>query len=63
LTKLAAQDSKQSFVQKTRSIELWDDAVPREKIKAMSEYLEDVSAFRLYPLVCVSYDVTVPDSA
>ncbi|KFA51894.1 hypothetical protein S40293_04105 [Stachybotrys chartarum IBT 40293] len=46
LTKLAAQDSKQSFVQKTRSIELWDDAVPREKIKAMSEYLED---FRILP--------------
>ncbi|KFA60034.1 hypothetical protein S40285_08933 [Stachybotrys chlorohalonatus IBT 40285] len=46
LTKLAAQDSKQSFVQKTPSIELWDDAIPREKIKAMSEYLED---FRILP--------------
>lgn len=30
-----------SFVKKTPSIELWDEEVPYDKIKAMSEYLED----------------------
>ncbi|KAF0331872.1 putative D-amino-acid oxidase [Colletotrichum asianum] len=41
LQNLAATDSRNSFVRKTPSVELWDDNVPHEKIEAMSEYLQD----------------------
>ncbi|KAG9258125.1 uncharacterized protein F5Z01DRAFT_670775 [Emericellopsis atlantica] len=35
-----------SFVKRTPSTEMWDDVVPHDKIKAMSEYLEN---FRIIP--------------
>ncbi|ATY62710.1 NAD(P)-binding domain [Cordyceps militaris] len=41
LCKLASQEPHRSFVQRTPSIEMWDENVPNEKIKHMSEYLED----------------------
>ncbi|PTB38477.1 uncharacterized protein TrAFT101_011424 [Trichoderma asperellum] len=42
LCKLASQgEPHRTFVQRTPSIELWDEDVPEEKIKHMSEYLED----------------------
>lgn len=33
---------EKSFVKRTPSTEMWDNVVPHDKIKAMSEYLEDV---------------------
>lgn len=42
LTKLASEQPKESFVVRTPSTEFWDENVPHAKIKAMSEYLEDV---------------------
>ena len=44
LGKLASETPGKTFVQRTPSIEMWDENVPRDKITAMSEYLEDVSA-------------------
>lgn len=41
LSKLA-DNPTETFVRRTPSTELWDEAVPHDKIKAMSEYLEDV---------------------
>ena len=38
----ATVGSEKSYINKTPSIEMWDEAVPYEKIKAMSEYLQDV---------------------
>ncbi|KAH8174104.1 FAD dependent oxidoreductase domain-containing protein [Sarocladium implicatum] len=32
---------KKSYINETPSIEMWDEAVPHEKIKAMSQYLQD----------------------
>ncbi|CAG9942591.1 unnamed protein product [Clonostachys rosea f. rosea IK726] len=46
LSKLASEKPEATHVQRTPSTELWDDDVPHEKIKAMSEYLED---FRVLP--------------
>ncbi|KAI9150451.1 esterase lipase [Paramyrothecium foliicola] len=46
LTRLATEDSSGSYVQRTPSTEFWDEDVPLDKIKAMSEYLED---FRVLP--------------
>lgn len=43
LTKLASQQPDESFVQRTPSTELWDEKVPKDKIKHMSDYLEDAS--------------------
>ena len=43
LTKLASQQPDESFVQRTPSTELWDEKVPKDKIRHMSDYLEDVS--------------------
>lgn len=43
LSKLASQQPDESFVQRTPSTELWDEKVPRDKIKHMSDYLEDAS--------------------
>ncbi|KAF5557603.1 d-amino-acid oxidase [Fusarium napiforme] len=40
LSKLAFERAEQSYVKRTPSTELWDDNVPRDKIQAMSEYLE-----------------------
>lgn len=42
LAKLASEHSRQSFVEKTESIEYWDENVPHDKIKTMKEYLQDV---------------------
>lgn len=42
LTKLASENPDESHVHRTPSIELWDEDIPHDKIKAMSEYLEDV---------------------
>ncbi|KAH7015939.1 FAD dependent oxidoreductase [Ilyonectria destructans] len=44
LSKLASEKPEYTFVQRTPSTEFWDDNVPRDKIKAMSEYLEDFRA-------------------
>ncbi|KAF4807599.1 D-amino-acid oxidase [Colletotrichum siamense] len=41
LTQLATSLGRESFVQRTSSIEYWDEAVSDDKIKSMSEYLED----------------------
>ncbi|TDZ16742.1 D-amino-acid oxidase [Colletotrichum orbiculare MAFF 240422] len=41
LTQLAKADSRASFVKRTPSIEYWDEAVSKDKIASMSEYLED----------------------
>jgi hypothetical protein len=43
LTKLASERPDETFVHRTPSTELWDENVPHDKIKAMSEYLEDVN--------------------
>lgn len=43
LTKLASQQPEESFVQRTPSTELWDEKVPKDKIRHMSDYLEDAS--------------------
>lgn len=47
LKKLAAEDSDKSFVKRTPSIEFWDDNVPHDKIKAMADYLDDVSRYQV----------------
>ncbi|GKT49479.1 D-amino-acid oxidase [Colletotrichum spaethianum] len=47
LTQLATTVGKESYVQKTPSIEYWDEPVSEDKIKSMSEYLED---FKVIPL-------------
>lgn len=44
LTQLASTAGQESFVKRTPSIEYWDEAVSEDKIKSMSEYLEDVSS-------------------
>ncbi|KAH8171109.1 FAD dependent oxidoreductase domain-containing protein [Sarocladium implicatum] len=41
LREIEATAGEKSFVKKTPSTEMWDDVVPHDKIKAMSEYLED----------------------
>ncbi|KAJ4248789.1 D-aspartate oxidase [Fusarium torreyae] len=41
LSKLASERPEESFVRRTPSTEYWDDNGPRDKIQAMSEYLED----------------------
>lgn len=42
LRNLASEIPEQTYVQRTPSIEYWDENVPRHKIQTMSEYLEDV---------------------
>lgn len=42
LTKLATERSEESYVKRTPSTEYWEETVPHDKIKHMSEYLEDV---------------------
>ncbi|KAF6814087.1 d-amino acid oxidase, partial [Colletotrichum musicola] len=44
LTQLASTVAQESFVKRTPSIEYWDEAVSEDKIKSMSEYLEDFKA-------------------
>ncbi|KAF9873366.1 d-amino acid oxidase [Colletotrichum karsti] len=46
LTQLASSVGQESFVRRTPSIEYWDEAVSEDKIKSMSEYLED---FKVIP--------------
>ncbi|RMJ17800.1 hypothetical protein CDV36_002544 [Fusarium kuroshium] len=41
LSKLASERPEETYVRRTSSTELWDDNVPHDKIKTMSEYLED----------------------
>lgn len=43
LAKLATQQPDESFVKRTPSTELRNEKVPKDKIKHMSDYLEDVS--------------------
>lgn len=43
LVKLATKQPDESFVKRTPSTELWDEKVPKDKIKHMSDYLEDAS--------------------
>lgn len=43
LKKLATEKPIDSFISHTPSTEMWDNVVPYEKIKDMSEYLEDVN--------------------
>lgn len=40
LLQLATHHSAESYVARTSSTEIWDDVVPNDKIKIMSEYLE-----------------------
>lgn len=42
LKKLANERPAESFLSHTPSTEMWDNVVPYDKIKDMSEYLEDV---------------------
>lgn len=42
LCKLASEKPQETCVSRTPSIEFWDANVPEDKIKSMSEYLEDV---------------------
>lgn len=44
LTQLEAADGEKAFIKRTPSIEYWDDHISSDKIKTMSEYLEDVSS-------------------
>ncbi|KAK1772068.1 hypothetical protein QBC33DRAFT_525579 [Phialemonium atrogriseum] len=46
LAKLASDNPEEAFVEWTASTELWDEAVPHAKIKAMSDYLKN---FRVLP--------------
>ncbi|KAH6892606.1 hypothetical protein B0T10DRAFT_401942 [Thelonectria olida] len=41
LCKLESTNGRAAYVRRTQSIELWDCNVPHDKIKAMSDYLED----------------------
>ncbi|EQB54363.1 FAD dependent oxidoreductase [Colletotrichum gloeosporioides Cg-14] len=41
LCKLASEAEEEAFVKRTPSIEMWDEEIPHEKIKHMSDYLED----------------------
>lgn len=45
LCKLASEAEEEAFVKRTPSIEMWDEEIPHEKIKHMSDYLEDVRTF------------------
>lgn len=45
LIKLASEHGDEAYIRRTDSIEYWDEHVPHDKIKAISEYLEDVSLF------------------
>jgi hypothetical protein len=42
LAKLASTSGGKAFVERTPSIEYWDEVVPHDKIEFMSGYLEDV---------------------
>ncbi|UKZ74927.1 hypothetical protein TrVFT333_002597 [Trichoderma virens FT-333] len=42
LTKLASEQGDEAYIRRTDSIEYWDEHVPHDKIKAISEYLEDL---------------------
>ncbi|KAF4967978.1 hypothetical protein FSARC_4539 [Fusarium sarcochroum] len=44
LSKLASERPEESFVRRTPSTEYWDDNGPRDKIQAMSDYLEDYNS-------------------
>ncbi|KAF9881540.1 FAD dependent oxidoreductase [Colletotrichum karsti] len=46
LCNLASEAERESFVKRTPSVEMWDEVVPHEKIKSMSDYLED---FKIIP--------------
>ncbi|KAL0938618.1 d-amino acid oxidase, partial [Colletotrichum truncatum] len=46
LCRLASEVGPESFVQRTPSIEMWDEVVPHDKIRFMAEYLED---FKVLP--------------
>ncbi|OTA01747.1 D-aspartate oxidase [Trichoderma parareesei] len=41
LTRLASEHGDEAYIRRTASIEYWDEHVPHDKIKAISEYLED----------------------
>jgi hypothetical protein len=42
LSKLATEQPQEAYVHWTPSTELWDEVIPHNKIKHMSEYLRDV---------------------
>ncbi|VUC29626.1 unnamed protein product [Clonostachys rosea] len=46
LTRLESLEGEKSYIKRTPSTEFWDEDVPHDKIRAMSEYLED---FRILP--------------
>ncbi|POR39507.1 D-amino-acid oxidase [Tolypocladium paradoxum] len=46
LTRLASERGEEAYVARTHSIEYWDADAPHDKIKAMSDYLED---FKILP--------------
>ncbi|RFU76056.1 d-amino acid [Trichoderma arundinaceum] len=46
LSKLASEQPQEAYVHWTPSTELWDEVIPHDKIKHMSEYLRD---FRILP--------------
>lgn len=43
LKELCVRHGDEAFVQRTASAEFWDEQIPKEKIEAMAEYLQDVS--------------------
>ena len=56
LSRLAATPASaaESFVESTPSTEYWDDVVPHDKIRHMSEYLKDVSSPHCLPFSLLS---------
>lgn len=56
LIKLASEHGDEAYIRRTDSIEYWDEHVPHDKIKAISEYLEDVSC-------CLSIYISLNDTA
>jgi len=52
--RLAAERGPEAYVKRTHSVEYWDSDAPRDKIRAISEYLEDV---RTHPFTLQSKGV------
>ncbi|KAG5989635.1 hypothetical protein E4U43_004462 [Claviceps pusilla] len=65
---LATHAGEESFVSRTESVEYWDGDAPRDKIRAMSEYMEDFQVIpqdQLPPgvefgLSCTSITINAP---
>ncbi|KAG5974135.1 hypothetical protein E4U55_000079 [Claviceps digitariae] len=68
LTDLATHAEAESFVSRTESVEYWDEDAPHDKIKAISEYLEDFKVIPEanlppgvgYGITCTSITINAP---